>query len=201
MSVAFGNEVPDEIPDAALQFDIAPEEIDIDTRRLLGAVAVNEQPTNLFEVIVRDTDSYERDDTQLFASRIHAVLNTRLQSINTRNGLPTHQHMVNHRRVVGALSDYYNVFKNWPSRIAPQHREAQRQAHLREQIGYAYDNKDMYPEIRLLIQLESDLRTQASELAGDTALELLAAYGWATRPDYVAVRMTLMRHTENINRL
>lgn len=171
------------------------------SRRLLGNLAMVEEPRNPLEYVVREADTLTLDQTREFAHTMHDVLVAKIQKVNLDKERPANMYVLDPAHVDKGLDVYYDVFKLWQPRVSVARLETLRQEHLVRHTEIARRSRAFYPEINLLIQLEAELFQEAPPEAGLTAHELLAAYGWAAEGNFVARRMELLRHTENADKI
>ncbi len=164
--------------------------------RLLGGVALEGRPQDLCDSVLHMAVETNVQTPEDFNSLLHTVLLGKVRSTNDRHpGVTRDTGIVKPERVQNALTDYYTVFPealtpgetNEPSKI--------RQQHLATYLRIAEIHRRSHPEIDLLFRLEADLRDRAGNSVANAVLELGAAYGWATCPNYAEIGIDLYRIT------
>lgn len=201
--------------DSTIESPIPPS---LEVVRDLGATSLaasaaeqSTAPKTLYDTLIAYTaeqalaaDSLTLPDTPLFAQLTHQVLSERLKAASTHHGYPEETRRINPDRVTRSLDTYFKAFAACYSsdgQPADAYIEKQRQAHLRENIAQAYTVQSFHPQINWLLRIEETLRQASLEVAADATLDLLAAYGWATRSDYEATRLRLLRQTGAFGRV
>lgn len=171
--------------------------------RFLGNVALETPPEDLCDSILQIAAENGVQTPAEFNTFLHAVLVSKVQIANRRNGRPENAAIVNPQRVTNALADYYSLFTgDYGSEEGAKKMETARTEHLAFHGENARSH--MYtPEINYVLNLEPKFRERAGDQVGDAALELLAAYGWAIRGGngYAAARIDLFRKTEKTHLL
>lgn len=161
--------------------------------RLLGNVALQGEPQDLCDSILQHAVETDVQTPQDFSTLLHTSLVAKVQAVNRRHHRTSNTSVIDQKRVQDALADYYLLF---PEANAVQDNPPTNQAHrhyLTTHAQNAQSNMYTYPEINLLLRLETDFREQAGEAVANAAVGLLAAYGWAIRADYGATRIDLFR--------